>query len=186
MSLTPATAKKKVNVAPAEVVHDGVGWRIVVEITEPELVFSVERSDTQGWLPCQQWRIDAPQPKQRRVAINASCREHGWILPAERWPRIKNKRLELVEVFPWDWETIIRETDAYRAEVLRQAALVDKGWRSLVVEATSSGHVSVPRIAKLVGVQKTSIYRIKTDDLSLGNAGSVVQLGRELLGGTNE
>lgn len=164
--------------------HDGSGWRLRVIVGDDHLDFEIQRQDGVRWITAQRWEAEMANPKQRRAIITATARTHGWIVASETWPRMRNRILELTEIFPWEWDTIVRDATAYRAAKLEEAAQADRAWRLTLVSAQAIGHMSPPKVAEAAGTTKHTIYRLKTDDLPTVNSGNLLDAGRQLLEGS--
>lgn len=123
--------------------HDGTDWQLLVDVGDDELAFHVQHRDGDSWVTAQHWTraMPNPHPRRRRQLISSSAREHGWVLAHDRWPRMHRRRLTLTEIFPWDWELIVRDATAHRTQALQEAALADRAWRMTLLAAQNTGHM---------------------------------------------
>lgn len=146
--------------------HDGVGWRLVITTAGDQLTLTIEHQLDDDWLPTQRWTEPAPDPKHRKQAITESARAHGWITPSERWPRVrKDGTLLLENLFPYDWERIVRDATTLREDTLTHAAAIDRAWRLAITTAGTTGGMRIQDLAEISGRGRHAIYRMRTDDL---------------------
>lgn len=156
--------------------HDGLGWRLVVT-GHDELTLTIEHQLDDDWLPTQRWHEPAPEPRHRKQAITESARAHGWITPTERWPRArKDGTLTLHDLFPYDWERIIRDATALREDTLRHAAVVDRAWRLAINTAGTTGGMRIQELAEISGRGRHAIYRMRTDDLGADDTALLTEI----------
>ena len=161
--------------------HDGVGWRLTVAPTSTggELVLTIEQLHTDEWLPTQRWAEPAPEPRHRKQVITESARAHGWITPTERWPRTRKDGIQVLEdMFPYDWERIVKDATALRESALTYASQVDRSWRLAINAASTTGGLKVHELAEISGRGRHAIYRMRTDDLSADDTALLTEIRR--------
>lgn len=159
--------------------HDGVGWRLVVAPTSTgtELVLTIEQLHGDEWLPTQRWNEPVPDPRHRKQAITDAARAHGWITPSERWPRSRKDGTQILEdLFPYDWERIVKDATALREQALTHAAQIDRSWRLTINAASSTGGMKVHELAEISGRGRHAIYRMRTDDLSADDTALLTEI----------
>lgn len=157
--------------------HDGAGWRLHLATVGDELRFTIEQEHDSTWLPTQSWTEPAPEPKHRRVAVTDSARNHGWIVPSDRWPRTRKDGTQiLTEMFPFDWEQIVRDASEFRSETLAHAAVVDRAWRLAINAAGTVGQLKMSELAAASGRGRHAIYRMRTDDLGADDTALLTEI----------
>ena len=157
--------------------HDGVGWRMVIAEDRDHLTLTIEQQLDHDWLPTQRWHEPAPEPRHRKQAITESARAHGWITPAERWPRTrKDGTLILEDLFSYDWERILRDATRLREEALAHAAQIDRAWRLTINAAGTTGGMRIHELAEISGRGRHAIYRMRTDDLGADDTALLTEI----------
>ena len=157
--------------------HDGVGWRLVVATGRTHLTLTIEQQLDDDWLPTQRWEEPAPDPRTRKQAITESARAHGWITPSDRWPRFrKDGTLILEDLFPYDWERIVRDATALREDTLRTAATIDRAWRLTINAAGTTGGMRIQELADISGRGRHAIDRMRTDDLGADDTALLTEI----------
>lgn len=157
--------------------HDGVGWRLVITTTSDHLTLTIEHQLDDDWLPTQRWTEANPDPKHRKQVITESARAHGWITPSDRWPRIrKDGTLILENLFPYDWERIIRDATTLREDTLTHAGAIDRAWRLAINTAGTTGGMRIQELAEISGRGRHAIYRMRTDDLGADDTALLTEI----------
>lgn len=157
--------------------HDGVGWRLHIATDTNKLHFTIEHEHEDDWLPTQQWSENLPEKRHRRAAVTDSARAHGWITPSDRWPAFrKDGTLVLENMFPFDWERIVKDATALRKEALTHAARVDRAWRLAITDANTIGGLKVQELADVSGRGRHAIYRMRTDDLGADDTALLTEI----------
>ena len=150
--------------------HDGHGWRLCIRTLHEDLELRIEQADGENWLTTQLWTIPIPEPRHRRPTISDSAREHGWITPTERWPKARRDGTQvLTDMFPFDWEQIVREATALRLADLEQARRTDRAWRLAIAAADKKG-VRPQQLMEATGLSRQTIFATRRSPAPLKDA----------------
>lgn len=142
------------------------GYRLVVDYSsDKQIDLSVEydvalAAGGQQWQTMQQWTLPATTADQRRTVVGNSAREHGWLLPVSKWPRIgKGKRQIFDQLDLLDHRRIIRDATELRNKALEQLQVADTMWR-VALHAGAAWGLSGADMEPVAGVTRQRVNRI--------------------------
>lgn len=116
----------------------------------------------QPWVTMQTWQVDVASSARvadRRLAINDTARQHGWVLSAQ-WPRPRHGVTTVDDIVALDWSLILAEVTHRRAQLLELVDQVGAAWQASVIDARRVGQLPVPRVAEASGITPPRVYQI--------------------------
>ncbi|SKF61478.1 Uncharacterised protein [Mycobacteroides abscessus subsp. abscessus] len=152
---------------------DGAGFRAEILQHGDVATIGIQRHNprTDTWATIQEWDAEVPaRARERRLLLTVSARDHGWHFPAEEWTRSVRGRTVLEVIHPDNWDLILRETSARRADLFKAYSELDDVWQHVVVGALDIGHMPRNAVADAVDLSPGRIYQIRAA-LETANAG---------------
>ena len=128
------------------------------------------------WRTIQRWQLPAVTADQRRPLLAASAREHGWLLPDGRWPRIgKGKRQQFPEIHTFNPRPVIADATKLRDEALAKLADAEAMWR-LALHTGSAHNLSGSEMAPYAGVSVQRVNQVLREPAIAERAATTTQL----------
>ena len=113
--------------------------------------------DDQQSEPLQTWHVAPDQTTPLpRTPLTQSAAEHGWTLPAGRWPRFAKGQLTL-HLTPQSWPIILAEATRARVDAVERVRRLEAGWHAMIGDAD----LPVIKIGELVGLTRHRVYQIR-------------------------